>query len=196
MMDFRVIILLCLLLLLAVPQLATLALLVRRRHLQPIRYRGVWLIVLSGAATFIAFVWYMLFLMLEVSGMDDAPHGQPRGTRRYFCGSWQWILWIANACIIGGYGLRSLRIIKVHTQRENKLQWDRSCSLASHAAVLAGSRRATRESCAVTARLPSSSLLPLPRVKFILVPHPIRSTLCSNDSTHVIALSIDCALPV
>jgi len=139
MMDYRVMILLCLLLLLSVPQLATLALLVRRRHLQPIRYRGVWLIVVSGAATFIAFVWYMLFLMLEVSGMDDAPHGQPRGTRRYFCGSWQWILWIANACIVGGYGLRSLRIIKVQREKQAAMR-SQSASRPCCGAVLAGLR--------------------------------------------------------
>lgn len=176
MMDYRVIILLCLLLLLSVPQLATLALLVRRRHLQPIRYRGVWLIVVSGAATFIAFVWYMLFLMLEVSGMDDAPHGQPRGTRRFFCGSWQWILWIANACIVGGYGLRSLRIIKVH--REKQATMDHS---SLPVALPCWLDRATRESCAVHTRLPSSPALLAFSFRVSSWNSPaLRSTLCST----------------
>jgi hypothetical protein len=59
----------------------------------------------------------MLFLAYEVSRSgrpEDAAGAASRGTlRQYFCGQWQWILLMANGCIMGGYFLRSFRILKV-----------------------------------------------------------------------------------
>jgi len=81
------------------------------------QYRGVWLLLVSGSATLVAWTWYMLFLAYEVSRSgrpEDAAGAASRGTlRQYFCGQWQWILLMANGCIIGGYFIRSFRILKV-----------------------------------------------------------------------------------
>lgn len=114
-MDFHVVVLLLFLVLLSVPQLLSLALLVQRREVQPIKYRGVSLLFVSGCAIYLAWVWHMLFLMYEVSesGTRRDADAAPEGLRQYFCGEWQWILWICNALIMGGYFLRSFRIIKI-----------------------------------------------------------------------------------
>jgi hypothetical protein len=81
------------------------------------QYRGVWLLLVSGLGIFLAWVWYMLFLAFEVSERGtptDATQASTEGTfRQYFCGDWQWILLMCDGCIMGGYFLRSFRILKV-----------------------------------------------------------------------------------
>ena len=83
-----------------------------------LQYRGVWLLLVSGIGILIAWVWFMLFLVFEVwtsssADPDLQDDGHPTGDRKYFCGQWQWILWICNGAIMGGYFLRSYRILKV-----------------------------------------------------------------------------------
>jgi len=98
-------------------QLVTLLLLVRRRKQQPIKYRGVWLLLLSGTGMMLSFSWYTLFLAYEIdrAGTDeDAAGASPaHSLRQYFCGDWQWILLICNGSIMGGYFVRSFRILKI-----------------------------------------------------------------------------------
>jgi hypothetical protein len=113
-MDYQQIVLLAFLVLLSIPQIVSIVMLMQRREHQPIKYRGVWLLLISGTAIFIAWSYYLLFLVYQLgNSADDAQKSGPSGLRTYFCGDWQWLLWICNGTIMCSYFLRSYRILKI-----------------------------------------------------------------------------------
>jgi len=116
------------LVLLATCTLITLAALYYRREKQPIKYRGSYLLLVGGIAILYAWVWYMLFLMYEVSARDSQSESQEEaededeaglsGYRRIFCGPAQWSLFIANCVVIATYMVRCLRLVRIFKQHD------------------------------------------------------------------------------
>ena len=199
------IVLLSFLVLLSIPQLASLILLIHRRHEQPIKYRGVSLIFLSGIAIYLAWVWHMLFLMYQVSDNDNdasAPNlkrgmnlhpsidairddgraeereelGAPTGLRVYFCGDYQWILWMCNCTIITCYFLRSYRILKIfhdHSHWVSPLALQQQLNSEHSGPVTAGLAHVTNHGSSATTSA----------TRLLMVPtHGTRSWCCWNGT--------------